>query len=36
MVVAFMPQWAGYKDAFIFVALIFVLLYKPEGLFGEE
>jgi len=36
MVVAFMPQWAGYKDAFIFVVLIFVLLYKPEGFFGEE
>jgi branched-chain amino acid transport system permease protein len=36
MIVAFFPEQAGYKDAFVFVLLIFVLLYKPEGLFGEE
>jgi len=36
MIVAFLPELAGFKDAFIFVILIFVLLFKPEGLFGEE
>jgi branched-chain amino acid transport system permease protein len=36
MIVAFFPEQAGYKDAFVFVLLIFVLLYKPEGIFGEE
>jgi branched-chain amino acid transport system permease protein len=36
MIVAFFPEQAGYKDAFVFVLLILVLLYKPKGLFGEE
>lgn len=36
MIVAFLPELAGFKDAFIFIILIFVLLFKPEGLFGEE
>lgn len=36
MIVAFLPALAGYKDAFIFIGVIIVLLLKPEGLFGEE
>jgi len=36
MIVAFFPMYAGYKDAFVFILLIMVLLYKPEGIFGEE
>ena len=36
MIVAFMPALAGYKDVFIFVVLILVLLFKPEGIFGED
>ena len=36
MIVAFMPALAGYKDVFIFAVLILVLLFKPEGIFGEE
>ena len=36
MIVVFLPALAGYKDAFIFVGVIVVLLFKPKGLFGEE
>ena len=27
--------WTTFSDAFTFVLLIFVLLFKPTGLFGE-
>ncbi len=36
MIVAFLPALAGYKDAFIFIGVIIVLLWKPKGLFGED
>lgn len=34
VVVAFLPEYGGYKDAFAFVLLIFVLLFKPTGILG--
>ncbi|MDL0087859.1 branched-chain amino acid ABC transporter permease [Campylobacter gastrosuis] len=34
VVVAFFPDMAGFKDAFAFVFLIFVLLFKPTGILG--
>ncbi|AEA33109.1 branched-chain amino acid ABC transporter permease [Hippea maritima] len=36
LVVAFFPSLAGYKDAFAFLFLIFVLLFKPTGIMGED
>ncbi|MDN5367671.1 MAG: branched-chain amino acid transport system permease protein [Thermovirga sp.] len=36
MIVAFMPSLAGYRDAFAFVLLIIILLFKPTGLLGEK
>ncbi|MDD6181707.1 MAG: branched-chain amino acid ABC transporter permease [Desulfovibrionaceae bacterium] len=36
MTIAFMPELSGYRDAFAFVLLILVLLFKPTGLFGER
>jgi branched-chain amino acid transport system permease protein len=36
MSVAFFPHLSGYKDAFAFVLLIFILLVKPTGLMGEK
>ena len=36
MVVALLPSLAGLKDIFIFMILVAVLLFKPDGLFGEE
>jgi branched-chain amino acid transport system permease protein len=34
VVVAFFPELSGYKDAFAFVFLILVLLFKPSGILG--
>jgi len=34
--VAFLPALSGYRDAFIFLILIFILLFKPDGLFGKN
>ena len=36
MVVAFYPTLSGYRDAFAFVFLIFILLCRPTGLLGEK
>lgn len=36
LVVAFFPDLAGYRDAFAFILLIFILLFKPTGLFGAK
>ncbi|MBR0598045.1 branched-chain amino acid ABC transporter permease [Sinanaerobacter chloroacetimidivorans] len=35
MIVAFFPELSGYRDAFAFVVLIFVLLVKPAGIMGK-
>ncbi len=35
-IVAIFPPLAGYKDAFAFLFLIFVLLFKPTGIMGED
>lgn len=36
VVIAFFPEMGGYKDAFAFIFLIFVLLFKPTGIMGED
>ena len=36
MLVAFMPALSGYRDAFAFILLIFILLAKPTGLMGKN
>ncbi|MFH1982066.1 MAG: branched-chain amino acid ABC transporter permease [Pseudomonadota bacterium] len=36
LLVAFFPDLAGYRDAFAFFLLIFILLFKPTGLFGAK
>lgn len=35
LLVAFLPNLTGYRDAFAFVLLIIILLYKPTGILGE-
>jgi branched-chain amino acid transport system permease protein len=35
LIVAFLPELTGYRDAFAFVMLIVVLLVKPAGLLGK-
>lgn len=36
VVIAFWPEMGGYKDAFAFVFLILVLIFKPTGIMGED
>ena len=36
MLVAFLPELTGYRDAFAFVLLIVILIYKPTGIMGEK
>lgn len=36
LIVAFLPQLSGYRDAFAFILLIIILLVKPTGLMGEK
>jgi len=36
MIIAFLPDLTGYRDAFAFVVLILVLLIKPSGLLGKN
>ncbi len=36
MAVAFNPELSGYRDAFAFVLLILILLFRPTGLLGEK
>lgn len=35
MIVAWLPDWAGYRDALAFALLIVLLLVRPTGLLGE-
>ncbi len=34
--VAFFPELSGYRDAFIFLILILILLFKPDGILGKN
>ncbi len=36
MLVAFFPEFSGYRDAYAFILLIAILLVKPTGLLGEK
>ena len=36
LLVALMPDLAGYRDALAFVLLIIILLFRPTGIMGEE
>lgn len=36
LLIAFLPNLTGYRDAFAFVVLILILLIKPTGLMGEK
>jgi branched-chain amino acid transport system permease protein len=36
MLVALLPELAGYRDALAFVLLIGILLFRPTGIMGEE
>jgi len=36
MLVAFLPELSGYRDAFAFVLLILILIFRPTGIVGEK
>jgi Branched-chain amino acid ABC-type transport system, permease components len=36
MLVAFLPGLTGYRDAFAFIVLIVILLFKPTGIMGKN
>jgi branched-chain amino acid transport system permease protein len=36
MLVGLMPEMSGYRDAFAFLILIIILLFKPDGLLGKN
>ncbi|MCD6436079.1 MAG: branched-chain amino acid ABC transporter permease [Clostridiales bacterium] len=36
MIIAFLPSLTGYRDAFAFLLLIGILLFKPAGLMGHD
>jgi branched-chain amino acid transport system permease protein len=36
MTIAFLPTLTGYRDAFAFIMLIIVLMFKPSGLLGRH
>jgi branched-chain amino acid transport system permease protein len=36
MLIALMPSLGGYKDAFAFLILIGILLFRPTGIMGEK
>lgn len=36
LIVAFLPALSGYRDAFAFILLILILLFKPTGIIGEK
>jgi branched-chain amino acid transport system permease protein len=36
VVIAFFPELGGYKDAFAFIFLILILLFKPTGILGID
>jgi branched-chain amino acid transport system permease protein len=36
MIIAFLPTLTGYRDAFAFILLIAILLFKPDGLLGQN
>lgn len=36
LIPAMFPEYSGYREAFIFLLLVLVLIFKPNGLFGLE
>jgi branched-chain amino acid transport system permease protein len=36
LLIAFLPDLTGYRDAFAFILLIIVLLFRPTGIMGEK
>lgn len=36
LIVAFFPDFSGYRDAFAFILLVVILFYKPTGILGEK